>query len=138
MTTPAINTHHMTVEFGKHKGELYTRVPVSYLRWMVNAGHRQADIAQAELDRRGVSAKDRNIDISGHAIDSASLRVRKIWHEDRGEQEGLHAWLLRICEEALADQEPDDEGRVHHKGMRLVFESGELYPVLKTIMGAKG
>ncbi len=32
-----INTHHLTVGFGKHKGELWTRVPVSYLRWLVNS-----------------------------------------------------------------------------------------------------
>ena len=29
-----IDTHDMRVEFGKHRGERWTRVPVSYLRWI--------------------------------------------------------------------------------------------------------
>ena len=48
-----INTHGMVIGFGKHKGELYTRVPVSYLFWMVNVEHQDAATAQAEIDRRG-------------------------------------------------------------------------------------
>ena len=133
-----MNTHGLTADFGKHAGELYTRIPVSYLRWMVNAGHRHADIARAELDRRGISIIDRGIDISSHAVDTASLRIRKSWHEDRGDQEGLYAWLVRVCEEALVDQEPDEDGRIDHKGVRLVFATGEVCPILKTVMKAKG
>lgn len=132
-----INTHGMTVDFGKHRDELYTRVPVSYLRWMINDGHSRSDIAEAELKRRNIDPADRLIEISGHAIDSASLRVRRTWHEDRGKDEGLHAWLLRVCEEALSQFAPDDQGRIHYKGMRLVFQPGELYPVLKTVMRSK-
>jgi len=124
----------MVVDFGKHKGQLYTRIPVSYLRWMVNSGHSRADIARAELERRGVKPEDRFIEISGHAIDRASLRVRKIWHETRGADERLHAWLVRMCEEALAEHAPDDEGVIVHRGMKLVFEPGTLYPTLKTVV----
>ncbi len=129
-----INTHGMIVDFGKHRGVLYTRIPVSYLRWMVNSDHSRRDVAQAELDRRGIDSADRDVEISGHAIDSASLRCRKLWHETRGEQEGLHAWLLRITQEALNIQEPDENGYVHYLGLRLVFQPGELYPVLKTVI----
>lgn len=134
---PNINTHGMEVDFGKHRGQLYTRIPVSYLRWMVNEGHSRKDVAQAELDRRGIDAADRNIEISGHAIDSASLRVRKTWHEDREQDEGLHKWLLRICDEALSQHEMDSEQRIFHKGMKLVFQPGDLYPTLKTVMRDK-
>lgn len=140
----AIDTHGLTLDFGKHRGQLWTRVPVGYLRWLVNGtdtGIRGAaknrEIAAAELKRRGIDAADRTVEISGHAIDSASLRIRKLWHEDRTPTEGLHAWLLRICGEALEAHDPDDEGRIHWKGIRLVFEIGALYPVLKTVMRVK-
>ena len=129
-----INTHGMTVEFGKHKGELYTRLPVSYLRWMVQVGHRQADVAKAELDRRGTTIP--KIEVSGHAIDRASLSLRKTWHETRGEDEGLHAWLCRIAAEGRDKGEQDEEGRYHYLGIKLVFEEG-AYPVLKTCHPSK-
>jgi len=126
-----MSTHGLIVEFGKHKGELYTRIPVSYLRWMVQCGHQESEIARAELERRGTTLP--TVEISGHAIDTASLRVRKIWHETRAENEGLNSWLIRMCNEALEESEPDADNRVHYNGMRLVFESGE-WPVLKTVM----
>ena len=130
-----INTHGMICDFGKHSGTPYTRLPVSYLRWMVNVRHSRADIAQAELDRRGTTVPD--LDISGHAIDTASLRVRRTWHETRRKDEGLHSWLCRVSAEALAAAEPDEDGRCYHLGMKLVFEMDGVWPVLKTVMPAK-
>jgi len=136
-----MDTHAMIVDFGKHKGQFYTRVPISYLRWMVNEGHPKADVARAELDRRGIAVQQQTVEISGHAIDKASLRVRRIWHETRDQDEGLHAWLLRMCEEAAATLPEGvtlgDEGRVYHNGMILMFHSGLEYPVLKTVMRDK-
>lgn len=129
-----INTHGMICDFGRHKGTPYTRLPVSYLRWMVNESHSRADIAKAELDRRGTVLPE--LDISGHAIDRASLRCRKIWHETRGRDEGLHAWLCRVASEALGEQDPDDDGRVFYLNMKLVFETDGQWPVLKTVMPA--
>lgn len=127
-----MNTHGLRIDFGKHKGVLYTRVPVSYLRWMVQCNHSHAEIAKAELDRRGTVLP--NVEVSGHAIDSASLRLRHIWHKTaKSDSEELHAWLCRICSEALAQSKSDDEGRIFYKGMKLVFEDGE-WPVLKTCM----
>ena len=79
MPEPAINTHGMICDFGRHKGTPYTRIPVSYLLWMVGAGHSRADVAQAELDRRGTTVPE--LDISGHAIDRASLVCRRTWHQ---------------------------------------------------------
>lgn len=137
MSSPAINTHGLEVTFGKHRGELWTRVPVSYLRWIVNTftQDREArDIAQAELDRRGTVVPD--IEISGHAIDTASLRVRKIWHENRGQDEGLHAWLCRMAMEAYEQGERLPSGKIKHAGIKWVFEEGNYYPTLKTVMRA--
>ena len=93
------------------------------------------DIAAAELKRRGTVTPD--LDISGHAIDSASLRLRKKWHETAlDENEGLHAWLARMCKEAIDKNGMTEDGVVFHNGMKFCFEKGE-WPVLKTIMSRK-
>jgi len=75
-----INTHNLEVNFGKYKGELWTRIPLSYLRWCVNEGA-QAEIAKAELVRRG-SSQLPTVEISNHAMDRATLRLRKWYTED--------------------------------------------------------
>ena len=131
-----INTHGMICNLGRHKGVPYTQVPVSYLKWMVNADARESDIAKAELDRRGTVTPE--IEISGHAIDRASLSCRKIWHETRDGGEGLHAWLVRVAQEALKDGRKDDKGRYHFINMKFVFVEDGIWPVLKTVMRKKG
>ena len=127
-----VNTHHLVVDFGKHKGELYTRVPVNYLLWMVNSNHSRAEIAKAELDRRGTVFPQ--IDISGHAIDRASLHCRKIWHETKRENEGLHAWLCRMAIDAIKANDCDEAGRYHHAGMKFAVQLDGVWPVLLTVM----
>lgn len=127
-----MNTHNLIVDFGRHRGERYTRLPVNYLKWMVQSNHTKADIAKAELDRRGTVTPE--FDLSGHAIDSASLRLRWYWHETaKSKEEGLHAWLCRMCKEALAQSQPDSEGVLFYGEMKMVFELG-TWPVLKTVM----
>jgi hypothetical protein len=130
-----INTHNLVCDFGRHKGELWTRIPVSYLRWLVNQPNcnEHTDIAAAELKRRGTVMP--TIEISGHAIDSASLRCRKIWHlTAKDEHEGLHAWLCRM---ALCALTPDPTAEtVVFAGIKWVFVHGEVYPTLKTVMPA--
>lgn len=130
-----INTHGITINYGKHKGELFTRLPVSYLRFMINNKTPMWEIARAEFDRRGSTIP--KVEISGHAIDSASLRVRKIWHETRSKTEGLHSWLQRITLEAIDNGSKDHSGKILYKGMKLVIKEGEEFPVLKTIMRDK-
>lgn len=127
-----INTHDLIVEFGKHKGERWTRLPISYLKWLINQKDcKWKEIAQAELDRRGISTPT-DLEISGHAIDSASLRIRKTWHENRQEEEGLYSWLLRLGSEAL--KLANGEESVIHCNVKWVFVYGEYYPTLKTVM----
>lgn len=130
-----MDTHNLIVDFGKHSGERWTRVPVSYLKWMANepsfADDKRA-IANAELKRRGTVTPE--IEVSGHAIDRASLQCRKIWHETAlDENEGLHAWLCRMATEARNHGETLESGKVKYQGMKFVFAEGELYPVLKTV-----
>ena len=131
-----IDTHHLVCDFGKHKGELWTRVPVSYLKWLVNQpprpGFTGTDIAKAELARRGSFTP--TIEVSGHAIDRASLNCRKIWHQTaRDAEEGLHAWLCRMAAEALENGEVLESGKIRYAGMKFVVDHGEIYPTLKTV-----
>ncbi len=127
-----MNTHGVFITYGKHKGELFTRLPVSYLRWMINEKAPLHEYAKAEFDRRGDTMP--MVELSGHAIDNASLRVRKIWHNDRGQDEGLYSWLQRVTLEALKDGVKLESGKIKYKGMKLVIAEGEEFPSLKTIM----
>lgn len=132
-----VNTHGVTLPFGTHKGKLLTRVPVGYLRWMSNEpsmSETWRELAKAEFSRRGDTFP--KVEISGHAIDKASLRVRKIWHSDRTEEEGLYSWLQRVTLEAVESGERLPNGKIKHKGMKFVVETGVEFPSLKTIMPA--
>lgn len=131
-----IDTHNMVCDFGRHKGELYTRLPVQYLKWMVNSEHSRKDIAQAELTRRGTTTPD--LEVSGHAMDRASLYCRQIWHTTKKhENEGLYSWLVRMATEALARGEKDGKGKLIAYGMKFAFTADGCWPVLKTVMPIK-
>jgi uncharacterized protein (DUF3820 family) len=144
MNETAINTHNLRIGFGKHKGELWTRVPVSYLKWLVNTpappGYSGdgAKIAAAELARRGTATP--TIEVSGHAIDRASLNCRKSWHQTSKKDEGIHAWLCRMADEALThglnarNSDDGSESSIEYHGLKFVFAQGEIYPSLKTVM----
>jgi hypothetical protein len=99
---------------------------------MVRCNHRYQDIAAAELKRRGTVTPD--IDISGHAIDRASLNCWEIWQETRQEGEGLHAWLVRMAMEAIEKGEQDDKGRYIYNRIKFVIEEDGVWPVLKTVL----
>lgn len=121
-------------DFGKHRGVRWTRVPVGYLRWMINEGHEKADIAEAELKRRGTTFPD--MEVSGHAIDRASQRLLGLWQETSDENEGLNSWLVRRAQAALSAHSGDLEGSVKttHEGIKFVFEIKAKWPILKTVM----
>lgn len=132
-----INTHNMRIGFGRHNGELYTRLPVSYIKWMVNIKSNEWETAAAELKRRGTVTPE--LDVSGHAIDKASLRCRKTWHETREKDEGIYSWLNRMASEALSFGTHDKEkpGRYYYRDMVFVFETDLAWPILKTMMPRK-
>jgi hypothetical protein len=123
--------HKFVMPNGKHQGVRLVHVPVSYLKWMVNVGHTYADHAEAEMKRRGTVTPD--LDVSGHAIDRASLYCLKVWESTRKEKEGLHAWLVRVAQEAL-EKGDEREGKVHYMGMKMVFLHEGKWPVLKTVI----
>jgi L-arabinose isomerase len=124
-------THHLICEFGRHKGERWTRIPLSYLKWLANEGSQHAPIALAEIKRRGI-ALTQDVEISGHAIDRASQELIGKWMETRVGNEGIHAWLCRLATAARERREID--GKHSHEGMKFVFVEGEIYPTLKTVM----
>lgn len=140
-TQAALNTHGYVMSVGRHKGELMTRVPVSYLKWLANTPqHREHELAKAEMARRGTVTP--TLEVSGHAIDSASLRLRRTWHETASSpSEGLHAWLVRNAQLAWDTGRrsvPRDSAQViEHDGIRFVFEIDGVWPVLKTVMVAR-
>lgn len=130
-----INTHNVEITFGKHKGTLVTRLPVSYLKWMMNeAGMSEhwKKIAKSEFERRGDTMP--TVELSGHAIDNASLRIRKIWHENRGQDEGLYTWLMRMTLEALEKGEKIGDDRYLYLDVKWVIVKGAEFPLLKTVM----
>lgn len=128
-----INTHGVTINYGKHNGERFTRLPISYIRWMINEHAPMWEIAQAEFERRGDTMP--KIELSGHAIDNASIRVRKIWHETKlSNDEGIYSWLQRVTLEAIENGARLESGKIKYLGMKFVIEQGEEFPTLKTIM----
>lgn len=132
-----IDPHGKTIAFGKHKGELFTRLPRSYLVWMINQEAPQWEIAKAEFYRRGDTMP--KVEVSNHAINNASLRVLDIWQATREPDEGLYSWLERMTLEAVAQGAmicgtAKSSGKIHYKRMKLVVSEGAEFPVLKTIM----
>ena len=116
---------------GKHDGKPITRVPAVFLQWMVSVKHPLAADARRELKRRGTVMP--SLEISGHALDRASLKCHHQWKKDRRDDEGLHAWLLRISAEAIRTAKPKGDA-IFYKGLRFIFEFDCEWPVLKTVM----
>lgn len=127
-----IETAGLICGFGRHKGTLYTRLPISYLKWMVQVNHDRKDIAEAELDRRGTTTP--TLEISFHAIDRASTRKLKIWEKTRKNGEGIASWLIRVAEEAYEKKSLNKRRQYKYMGMRFVFSEGGEWPTLVTIM----
>ena len=133
-----LHVHHMG--FGKHRDVLITRVPVGYLQWMVNISHPQQEWAAAELTRRGSRVPE--LSVSGHALDRASQHFLKLWKEETRAEIGLHSWLstrakLAWDEGELIEQD-EDTSEVTHGGIRFLFTTGTVEPVVKTVTPPKG
>lgn len=121
-----INTHNLKVDFGKYKDTPWTRVPVSYLRWVTNElGGLRKEIAESELKRRGTTTP-MDLELSGHAIDRAS-QITDEWKE-----QGVHSWLQKIANDALMQASGAEE--IVYKDFKFAFVYGNYYPVLKTII----
>lgn len=118
--------------FGKYAETKWTRVPVGYLRWLVNSNHPQCALAVQEIKRRGTVLP--TMEITGHAIDRASALFINKWRGSRNPDEGIHSWLHRVAEGALRGNQRDAEGRVIFEDMVFAFAEEDRWPVLKTVM----
>lgn len=128
---------HKTLAFGKHQGLLLTRVPISYLKWMVKNQTVQHADAQEELDRRGIPLDGFKVEVSGHALDRASTKCWGFYKMHRKtDEEGLWSWLHREAELALAQgQMPPDKPDIRYwQNMKWVFNHQAAVPVLMTVM----
>lgn len=130
-----INTHNIFVDFGKYKGERWTRLPLSYLKFLINADTQYRDIARAEIARRGTNL-DGGIELSAHAIDRASLLLQNQWKQWREKDEGLYSWLNRMCKEALKYGFKMDDTYLYHN-MKFIFNFGALNTTLKTVFSCR-
>lgn len=131
-----VDPHGKTISFGRHKGTRFTRLPISYLKWMVCQRTQAHEIAAAELKRREVVTP--KVEISGHAIDRFSQKFLTVWEDWRltanhDTYEGLHAFLVRLAEEAAQRAHFQRADVVQHHGVLWVFELGGVWPVLKTV-----
>ncbi len=131
-----METQNIKINFGKHKGTLFTRLPVSYLRWIVNERANMWEFAKAEIERRGHKLPE--IEISAHAINNASLRALNFYLSDRKGNEGLHTWLERITLETIKHNGDYENKKIRYKKISLAIEKGEEFPVLKTIIYVGG
>lgn len=137
--------HHKVVDFGKHKGELWTRVPVSYLNWLANQNDgERGQMARLELQRRGTTI-NQEIELTGHAVDRASLRCARLWRKDIHDmpnQPGIYSWLYQLSLEAWKrvnpKPAPGEVTKIKHKRITFVFQGGHYYPVLKSVMRQGG
>ena len=137
MTNSEINTHRIICDFGKHKGIPYTRIPVSYLKWMVcetKLPQTRRFIAQAELDRRGTVTP--TMDISGHAIDRASTKLWQMFLSRPDKDTGIYTWLEGLARDALSNGVGDGEARTYN-GITFIFQMDCEWPVLKSVYPAK-
>lgn len=131
MPTPAVDTHNMIMENGKHKGERVTRLPISYLKWMIKVRHSLADIAKAEMDRRGITTPE--LEVSIHAVDRASEFLLEDWRITRDEGQGFYSWLIELASLAIKKGTPKGD-KILYRGVAFVFSNGdEVWPTLKTV-----
>jgi uncharacterized protein (DUF3820 family) len=130
-------TENITIEFGKHKGELWTRVPVHYLRWLINESSplsKPHEMARFELERRG-TVLEHEINLTPHAIDRFYQRYKRagLSRSDILGYGGIYSALMALSIEALklCNGGPN---KVEYKGLKFIFYKRNLDTILKTVM----
>lgn len=133
MTTATKIPPKRVIRFGKHEGQLLTRLPVDYLQWLaaqspaiVRDGDNWSELAAQELERRGTSYG--GIMPSHHAIDRFSIRHLGRWDQSRG----IASYLSDLAAEAWQEGEQESvqcDGtqtvvKKRHEGIGFVFVVG--------------
>lgn len=92
------------VHFGPYKGTLWNRVPIHYLKEIVDTQPEDTTIwwqAKKQLEKRAVSA-EKQMDISRHAINRMSTRfldeyISKRKELPKGDYEGIVDYINRLA-----------------------------------------
>lgn len=142
-----INTHGLSIGFGKHSGTLWTRLPISYLKWMseirldrlckLPSGEevRAEQIADTELMRRGVTFNG-DVEISIHAINRVSQKYLDLFIKTRKNNEGIMSWIEGHATAAIHGYglfRGQPEVTIEQAGMKFVFEMTTVTPLVKTV-----
>jgi len=134
-----LNTHLVELDFGKHKGQLLTRVPISYLKWFIankedsrgdtEKWNRWKELFKAELSRRGVEEHD-GVEVTVHAADRFFERVEKLGKK-------CYTRFVREAKRALNRGIVSSEEKgvliMEYEGFKWVFATDTEPPTLKTI-----
>lgn len=132
-----VQTENVEIGFGKHRGQLWTRVPVSYLRWILQQERKgqmekAQDYAGSELARRGTDLTI-EMEISPHAINKFSLRHMAYYRAKAKKDEGLYSFILRTASMAIEKGEELVDGKRKFDNITFCFDFSLCEPVLKTV-----
>ena len=109
------------VHFGPYKGQLWNRVPISYLKEIIDTqpiGDVVYEMAKKQLEKRAVSSA-KQMDISRHSLNRMSTRFLDEYISNRkelpkGDSEGIVEYTNRKAWEAIDDgtvlPNPNDDG----------------------------
>lgn len=101
----------------------YPAVRITALKLLAKSNHLSAEFAELELERRFY--QDIPVELSTHAIDSASIRHLGEWIRKTNRQVGLAAWLREEAQQAYLHGIPQ-EGNVlvrEYNGMVFCFQA---------------
>jgi len=121
------------ISFGKYAGKQWTQVPLNYIKFLVKNKAYDMHLAEKEMNRRGASIDDDDMDLSGHAINRASQYCLDLWQKQRKGGEGLHAWLLKNAKQAFKHR-PANKEKIPHNQMLFVFQSEGIGATLLTVI----
>ena len=132
-----VRTDNVEIGFGKHRGQLWTRLPVSYLRWIMQQERKgqiekAQDYAGSELERRGTDLSI-EMEITPHAINKCSLRHMGLYRAKKKKDEGIYTFILRMASFSIEKGEELVDGKRKIAGVTFCFDFSLCQPVLKTV-----
>lgn len=119
--------------YGKYYGTKWTRLPINYLKWILNTSAPEEDKAKQELERRGTILDFQNMEITPHAIDRCSQYALDVWQKKRRGEEGMYHWLHRTACNAFNVMSPRRDKSMWGK-LIFVFERGKYFNTLVTVI----
>lgn len=122
------------IGFGRYSGTPWTRLPISYLRKLANSGYGSGQAqARLELERRGLSVEDEDIEITLHAVDRASLKLIGRWKKEARGELGFASWIKKGAQEAIRQGQFVGNNRYVYNGVVYVVVSGHIVPSVVSV-----